>query len=338
MNVFLSYGTSAAEYANKLSVQLESQGVHLVNASSIPSSADWADTLKTKLADADVVVCLVDPGSEKDSVLGKEWSVVVEQAWEHPSKKLLPVLIRDAKLPSFLQGWESISAKEGGGLMPVVSSLLMRLNLDAEPQPTSANRELNLSRQQKRLEKNSREIAKLELSKDGVEKEALWLNGEIDRLRQQAPASIELANALLSLADKKKLLDHPLSEIGEKIFDAIQILDGHENTERQRARAHMTLGRILELQGMDREALEHISKALELYSKLTGKDSIMTMMLHGRIASLHSKLGDVGGAKDHWSAIISSVVGRGKDVLKKIAAKAGEVDSDDAPPPPKHGG
>lgn len=303
MKIFLSHSAKTADYANMLREKLSADGVDSLQANMAASGGNWSDTLRRDLEDADAMVFLVEPGADQDFGIRQEWSEAVEQSWQNESKPMVPVLIGEAEAPAFLKNRQAIRVSQDSDWAEAVGYLIS--NIKAAPSQTETSSQASLDKKKMRLEEVIQEISKLEPSQIDCEAAAKKLAEDVEQLRQRAPGSIDLANAQINLADKQKSLGR-IEEASVEIKSAIDIFSKHAGAEKKLARAHMTLGRILEQQENNRNALFHLKSALDLYEKREGKDSFIAMALHANVALLHTKLGEKEEAENHWVVALSS--------------------------------
>lgn len=304
MKIFLSHSAKTADYANMLREKLSADGVDSLQANMAAPGGNWNDTLRRDLEDADAMVFLVEPGADQDFGIRQEWSEAVEQSWRNESKPMLPVLIGEAEAPAFLKDRQAIRVSQDSDWPEAVESLIS--NIKIAPSQTETSSQASLDKKKMRLEEVIQEISKLEPSQVDYEAAAKKLAEDVEQLRQHAPDSVDLASAKINLADKQKFLGR-LVDASIEIKSAIDILTKHTNTEKQLARAHMTLARILVQLKEKRDALFHLQTALDLYEKRKGKDSFIAMSLHTNMAQLYTDLGDGKEAEKHWAVALSSV-------------------------------
>lgn len=103
LDVFLSYSDQDHRFAEKLGEELRAHGI---STSSMLEShgvgEDWQQQVKRAVTSADAVVVLVDSKHTPDPHQQFEWSAALEATWADPSKRLIPLLLRNAEPPSFL--------------------------------------------------------------------------------------------------------------------------------------------------------------------------------------------------------------------------------------------
>ncbi len=57
---------------------------------------------------ASYFLIVVGPKNQIGEWQDREWQGVLHSTWEHPEKRVIPILIADATLPAFLKNWVSI--------------------------------------------------------------------------------------------------------------------------------------------------------------------------------------------------------------------------------------
>ncbi|MGE0820484.1 MAG: toll/interleukin-1 receptor domain-containing protein [Candidatus Binatia bacterium] len=111
--VFLSYSSQDHELAQKLNSELQAGGVATITADQISESGtEWQPRLEHAVREADAVIVVVSSKGDPDRAQQFEWRVALEETWEKPSKQLIPLLLRNAPLPSFLSGRQVLRIRD----------------------------------------------------------------------------------------------------------------------------------------------------------------------------------------------------------------------------------
>jgi hypothetical protein len=63
---------------------------------------EWQREVENTVKSADAVIIIVDAKGEPERNQQFEWRTALEAEWENPGKRLVPVLLQNAELPSFL--------------------------------------------------------------------------------------------------------------------------------------------------------------------------------------------------------------------------------------------
>ncbi|MGE0820488.1 MAG: toll/interleukin-1 receptor domain-containing protein [Candidatus Binatia bacterium] len=111
--VFLSYSSQDHELAQQLSSELQAGGVATITAEQISASGtNWQQRLEHAVRTADAVVVVVSAKGEPDRTQQVEWRIALEETWEKPKKQLIPLLLRNTPLPSFLSGRQVLRIRD----------------------------------------------------------------------------------------------------------------------------------------------------------------------------------------------------------------------------------
>jgi hypothetical protein len=113
--VFISFSHSPHErgLVEKLIKELQAHQIPTcLTAENLAARANWQREVEQAVKSADAVIVLVDPKREPDKRQQFEWSVALETQWEDPEKRLIPVLLGDAELPSFLSSRQVLRVKD----------------------------------------------------------------------------------------------------------------------------------------------------------------------------------------------------------------------------------
>lgn len=107
--VFISYSTDAKPWAETLAESLERKGVSTwTDFNSVRPGDRWLKEMQLALDAASYFLIVVGPKNQIGEWQDREWQGVLHSTWEHPEKRVIPILIADATLPAFLKNWVSI--------------------------------------------------------------------------------------------------------------------------------------------------------------------------------------------------------------------------------------
>src|SRR5271169_5960044 len=113
-DVFISYSTDAKPWAEKLSGSLENKGVSTwTDFKSLRPGQPWFEEIQRALDDASFFLIVVGPKNHIGERQDREWQGALQRTWADPNKRIIPVLINDAKPPAFLNKWVSVRMREG---------------------------------------------------------------------------------------------------------------------------------------------------------------------------------------------------------------------------------
>lgn len=156
LNVFLSYSDQDHRFAEKLGGELRAHGISTssMDVVSYRSDEDWQQRVKRAVTSADAVVVLVDSKHAPDPHQQFEWSAALEATWADPSKRLIPLLLRNAEPPSFLADKQACRVKNPSKEWKQAGEALIHALKDtpAESEQTLPAQEEASSKRQARLQ------------------------------------------------------------------------------------------------------------------------------------------------------------------------------------------
>jgi hypothetical protein len=102
MDVFISYSHSDDKLARLLAEQLAANGISTSLDNQSPEPGDRSVDAIVK--DADNVLLVIEAKQHEPSPSQQsEWQAALKAAWASPTKRLIPLLIGEAKLPTFVR-------------------------------------------------------------------------------------------------------------------------------------------------------------------------------------------------------------------------------------------
>jgi hypothetical protein len=103
MQVFISSSVRSKKWAEKLAEELRGTGISswLDTAALLPGT-HWRQTMEEMLHASKYVVTLFDSSGDVDPVQRRTITEVLNAMWEEGGKRLIPILLRDARLPDFM--------------------------------------------------------------------------------------------------------------------------------------------------------------------------------------------------------------------------------------------
>jgi len=101
LQVFVSYSHVDRDFAQRLIAELRSRGIAVRHSYEIPQGENWSEVEGAIIA-ADAIIVVVGARDEPGDFQRREWQAALEETWERPDKGLIPVLLGNAKTPSFL--------------------------------------------------------------------------------------------------------------------------------------------------------------------------------------------------------------------------------------------
>ncbi|MDQ3814756.1 MAG: toll/interleukin-1 receptor domain-containing protein [Armatimonadota bacterium] len=110
--VFISHSSADKKWAEKLKETLDQHGFSTWLDT---ESLEPGDNIQRKIEDAiqssDAIIVLVGSRQEPDELQRFTWSIALEAMWRDPNKVIIPFLLKDAELPSFISNHQAIRAR-----------------------------------------------------------------------------------------------------------------------------------------------------------------------------------------------------------------------------------
>lgn len=158
-NVFVSYSRRDEAVAQTLIGELSRHGFSASGGSeSFKSDADWQKAVEEAIRSAEAVIVLIGNNSEPTKYQEFEWSCTLESYWADRTKLLIPVLIGDAKLPSFVARFQALRLPDAAsGWSAVIRALQSQV---VQPAPIVLKDTAKLRERLKSVEKFAHSIKK----------------------------------------------------------------------------------------------------------------------------------------------------------------------------------
>ena len=132
-SVFISYPEKDRKLAEKLTKSLQAEGISTTWVDKvIEPGTNWQQRLEAAIGSADAIIVLVDSRHEPDRSQRFEWTMALEAKWKNPDKKLIPLLLRNAELPSFLADKQAIRVNDLSKEWDQAVERLMRILKDEQ--------------------------------------------------------------------------------------------------------------------------------------------------------------------------------------------------------------
>jgi len=132
LKVFISSSNDTKEQAEILSREIERHGISTwLDSRNLIPGQKWKVEVNRALADCQVYLILVGPGSRLGPYQGLEWQGALEKVWSDPEKKLIPVLFGEAEPPAFLRDWVPVRVEGDLPDSPSFARLLSRFESPA---------------------------------------------------------------------------------------------------------------------------------------------------------------------------------------------------------------
>jgi hypothetical protein len=103
MTVFLSYSSADKKLAERLREELGRRGVSTWGAEvDLSSGTEWKKEMEEAIHSADAILVLVRPNGEADEAQRFTWQEALTAVWQDSEKRIVPILLGDAKVPTFI--------------------------------------------------------------------------------------------------------------------------------------------------------------------------------------------------------------------------------------------
>lgn len=157
--VFVSYSRRDEAVARGLIEALRGRHFSIVgDPRDLQAGESWQDTTEEAIRSADAVIVLIASGGAPTKYQEHEWSCTLESYWADRSKLLIPVLIGDAPLPSFVARFQALRlADPSSGWDAVIEALQSQAT---QSSPAAAKDTTQLRERLKNLESFAQSLRK----------------------------------------------------------------------------------------------------------------------------------------------------------------------------------
>jgi hypothetical protein len=113
-SVFISHARQDRRLIRKLIEELHGHGISTFpSTEDLEAGPDWQQQeIEEAIKLSNAVIVLVDPKHQPDDRQRFEWSAALEEAWKDPRKRLIPLLLGNAELPSFLSHRQALRVRD----------------------------------------------------------------------------------------------------------------------------------------------------------------------------------------------------------------------------------
>ena len=113
MNVFISHASGQKSAASALASCLEARGDQaLLDVGAGDSGQTSTEALADALGKAEAVVVLV--GDEASTRQRREWRLALEESWNDPGLRIVPVVLGEADVPGWLRRVDAVRVASDG--------------------------------------------------------------------------------------------------------------------------------------------------------------------------------------------------------------------------------
>jgi hypothetical protein len=157
--VFVSFARSDESAARSLIEELRRNNFSVFDGVGVfKTDLDWQKTSEAAIRSVDAVIVLVASDEPPTKYQELEWSVILESHWDDPKKLLIPVLIGNVKLPTFLARFQALRLPNAfGNWSPVIQALQSQAG---EPKPMTSKDTAQLRERLKNVETFAHSIKK----------------------------------------------------------------------------------------------------------------------------------------------------------------------------------
>jgi len=153
MNVFVSHSHTDRPIAEKLMRELLTRGIEVSSCERVPPGESWQKTISELLKSCDGVILLIGAKNVPSLSQRREWSAALEAKWENPDKQLIPVLLPDAEIPTFLSEYQPLRLKRSKqAWTSAVNELINLLHHESTPSKVTGSRNRDSAKRNERLQ------------------------------------------------------------------------------------------------------------------------------------------------------------------------------------------
>ncbi|MDX1653891.1 MAG: toll/interleukin-1 receptor domain-containing protein [Candidatus Competibacteraceae bacterium] len=105
--IFVSYPRKRQNLAQRLVDELTTNGFIVWWDRQLTAGDDWQAAIQAAMAEADTLIALVDQQAAS-RWQQTEWELLLQNHWNDPSKRIIPVLLGRTKVPGFLSEFQGI--------------------------------------------------------------------------------------------------------------------------------------------------------------------------------------------------------------------------------------
>jgi hypothetical protein len=136
MHVFLSYSHADRGLAAELRRSLEAKGLLFNQPTYSPEAGtSWRHQAEKAIRSADAILLLLSPDQKADEPQQLTWRLALESVWEDPTKRWIPLLVGEARLPAFVRSGaadkdvQAVRIHDPKDLAPAVQAILQTLGI-----------------------------------------------------------------------------------------------------------------------------------------------------------------------------------------------------------------
>lgn len=125
MKIFFNHSNTDKDACTNLSDRLREQGHTVFNSTDIKLGENWSEKTKNTLCESDVIITIIT-----ENFLSSSWAraELTSLAFGENGTRLLPVVVGDVFVPSFIEQFSYIKVETKKEVIPAVLTILAKLN------------------------------------------------------------------------------------------------------------------------------------------------------------------------------------------------------------------
>jgi hypothetical protein len=106
-DVFISYASEDSEFVRSIRTRLANRNLTCwFDQEQLKPGQDWSKALKDAISDSRLCLIVIGRHVQDKPWLSKEWALILASTWDQSDLAVLPVLVDNADLPTFLRKWQ----------------------------------------------------------------------------------------------------------------------------------------------------------------------------------------------------------------------------------------
>jgi hypothetical protein len=151
--VFVSYSPADRALVEKLIDRLRRRGVEARSRDRVSAQGTLQTTVDGLLKSADDVLFVIGAKNDPSSEQMQEWSIALQAKWRDPGKRLVPVLLDNAQMPSFLSEYQALKLKRPKEEWEsAIDELIDLINRDPAQERLAGSNDTHSAKRNKRLQ------------------------------------------------------------------------------------------------------------------------------------------------------------------------------------------
>lgn len=124
-HIFISYSRRDADAADSLAKLCSQTGAETwLDLSELRPSENWRQKLDEAIGRSNVFLVLVSSAAQSASPSqSREWSAICERKWTRPDIRVIPILLDESEIPTFLSGLEALDGSDKAKLAQCVEHI-----------------------------------------------------------------------------------------------------------------------------------------------------------------------------------------------------------------------